>query len=244
MRFITANQGRLEELGLGGLKTQPDRSLATGLEALDGLLPGGALARGAIHEALFAPEHGMPITFALLLARSKIQNPKSQTQSSPIFWLDSQHLLYPPALVAAGIDLDRLYLLHPHKAEDRIWAIAECLRCPGMGAVIADVGRLSLIEARRLQLSAEKGGGIGVLLRPAGSVSSIYAAATRWLVAPSRGDRTVQRWRIQLIHGQGGCVGQGVILEVYREEHHVRAVAPVADRPAAEAETARWRKSA
>src|SRR2546423_1093128 len=83
---------------------------------------------------------------------------------------------------------------------------------------------LPALEARRLQLSAERGGGIGLLLRPLGRASSEHAAVTRWLVRPAPGERTVQRWSIQLVHGHGGRVGQSVILEHSRETNRVRAV--------------------
>jgi hypothetical protein len=103
-----------------------------------------------------------------------------------------------------------------------------------VAAVVANVDyRLSRVEARRLQLSAERGGGVGLLLRPAGrAVSSEHAAVTRWLVRPAPGERTVQRWSVQLIHGHGGRVGQAVILEYSRETNRVRAVEQLADRPA------------
>jgi hypothetical protein len=95
-----------------------------------------------------------------------------------------------------------------------------------------------------LQLSAERGGGVGLLLRPArGPESACHAATTRWLVRPAAGERTLQRWSIQLIHGHGGRVGQTVILECSRETHHitvrarqtdpVRQTGELAHRPAA-----------
>jgi hypothetical protein len=99
---------------------------------------------------------------------------------------------------------------------------------------------LSRIEARRFQLAAERGRGIGILLRPYDRTANVYSAATRWLVAPQRGLRTVQRWRIELIHGHGGQVGQAVILEYHRETnsiqihpqvHSGRALGQLADRP-------------
>src|SRR2546423_471989 len=70
--------------------------------------------------------------------------------------------------------------------------------------------RLTRVGARRLQLAAEAGGGVGLLLRPARSAQH-YAAATRWLVAPTCGEASVQRWRVELVHGHGGRVGRAVL---------------------------------
>ena len=89
-----------------------------------------------------------------------------------------------------------------------------------------------------------RGGVAGILLRRTGGASAAhYAAATRWLVRPARGSETVQRWSVQLIHGHGGLVNQTVLLEVCRDAFQtlraiptpnpVRALDPVADRPAA-----------
>src|SRR5690348_1940587 len=132
--------------------------------------------------------------------------------SSSLIWSDPTHQLYPPALAAHGIPPDRLLLLRPRDLEEQTWAIAECLRCRGVGAVVAAPGALSRIEARRLQLAAEQGGGVGLLLRTTRDATH-YAAATRWLVRSARGQRTVQRWNIQLLHGHGGRIGQTVCLE-------------------------------
>ena len=126
--------------------------------------------------------------------------------------------------------LDRLLLLRPPSPREEIWAVAECLRCPAVAAVIAAVPKLTRVEARRLQLAAERGGGVGLLMRPQNA--DVYAAATRWGVAPAPGDAAVQRWQVQLLHGHGGRVGQHVILEASRETSAVRAVEPLADRAA------------
>jgi hypothetical protein len=81
-----------------------------------------------------------------------------------------------------------------------------------------------------LQLAVERGGGVGVLIRPYTGASRHHAAATRWLVEPARGERTIQRWKIQLIHGHGGLLNRGVYLEYSRETHRVRATEELADR--------------
>jgi protein ImuA len=153
-----------------------------------------------------------------------------------IIWCDPAHELYPPALAAYGFPLDQLLLLHPTASDpqgkEMIWAATECLRCKGIGAVVASPGRLSRIEARRLQLAAEQGGGVGLLLRHLGRDSAHHAAASRWLVRPAPGARTMQRWTIELLHGHGGRIGQTLCLELCRETNHLRTFDPVADRQA------------
>ena len=71
---------------------------------------------------------------------------------------------------------------------DWVWAVSECLRCSRLAAVIAPMpARLSRPQVRRLQLAAEQGGTLGVFLRPDAPGADIYAAATRWFVAPRPG---------------------------------------------------------
>jgi protein ImuA len=230
MQLICAHQGRLLTLDAARLQTASGRTFRTSLDALDALAPRGAFACGAVHELLSHNVKSKPLFVAALLARS--------TTGGAILWSDPDHTLYPPALVTHGISLERLYLLHPRPA-DQAWAVAECLRCKGVSAVIAAFEKLSRIEARRLQLAAEQGGGVGIFLRPPGRPSEIYAAATRWLVRPAPAERTIQRWTVQLIHGHGGRLGHTVTLECCRENHLVRAIETMADRPDQKTKTSR-----
>jgi protein ImuA len=229
MQFISAHNGKIQTLVAvagRGRQDEPDQAFATGLEAFDTLAPRSGFARGAIHELLFSPDDPPPQFIAALLARHA-------ALTTPIIWSDPRRQIYPPALAAMGFDLSRLYLLRPRCAKDESWAITECLRCRGVGAVIAAPQAVSRIEARRWQLAAERGGGAGIFLRPRGRSDSIYAAATRWLVSPCPGERTIQRWTIQLLHGHGGRVGRTVILELCRENHSVRALEKLPDRQSA-----------
>ena len=252
MQLISCHEGRLLTLAQARLKASAGRAFHTGLEALDALAPDGAFSRGSVHELLCHPSHGKPLFVATLLARCALSplaaSHLSNSQrceaasggltSGAIIWSDPHHELYPPALSLHGIPLDQVYLLHPSD-EDQTWAVAECLRCKGVGAVVAAIPRLTRVEARRLQLAAEAGGTTGIFLRPAGKGANVYAAATRWLVRPAPGQRTVQRWAIQLLHGHGGRIGQTVFLEYCRENHLVRATDQLADRPGREAKETR-----
>ena len=250
MQLISCHNGRLLASALAEETLARPHVFTTGLRAIDELLPHDGFARGAVHEVLADPKHGTPRFFALLLARSAAFDGGTAFQpvnenlhglqtraTGALVWCDPRDELYPPAVAALGIPLNRLYVLHPRSAPDHVWAVAECLRCKGVSAIIAPVERLSRIEARRLQLAAEQGGGAGILLRPLDRHVSVYAAATRWLVAPTRGRRTVQRWKVKLIHGHGGRIGQTVVLEHHRDTRTIealplRAPAQLADRPA------------
>src|SRR5262249_10476009 len=80
------------------------KELHTGVDALDELAPGGALAGGAVHEVLWRKSAPCPTTFALLLARA------AQQHGGAVAWCDPDRELYLPALSASGIDLRRLLL--------------------------------------------------------------------------------------------------------------------------------------
>jgi protein ImuA len=266
MQLLSCHAGKLLKVDSADLgAAAPERSFATSLGAIDRLLPNGVLARGAIHEILWpgGNKHPRPLFFAALLARAATTTsscgaavpaaPSSATSRQDarttrmrmrgrIVWCDPRRELYPPALAAAGITLDQLLLLRPKTVEEEIWALAECLACKGVAATIAQPPPLSRVQARRLQLAAERGGGVGLLLRPHTAAATHHAAVTRWLVEPARGERTVQRWKIQLIHGHGGLLHQSVYLELSRDRHQptpdrVRATPELADRPAAKKTT-------
>jgi hypothetical protein len=226
MPLVTANNGLLQ-IASASLPPPADRRrrLATGFPAIDDLLPRGALAAGAVHEVLGNTDFS-PALWPVLLARAA-------AKLGWVVWCDPARRFYPPAAAALGLPLERLLVLRAASVAEELWALAECLRCAGVGACVAAVGRLSLVQVRRLQLAAEKGGGVGILLRPAEAIRWPYAAATRWRVMPVPGERTLQRCYLELIHGHGGRVGGGVLLEVCRETNHVRAVETMAHRQVA-----------
>jgi protein ImuA len=64
-------------------------------------------------------------------------------------------------------DLDRTVVVHPTNDRDVLWALEQSLRCRSVAAVVCWLNRLHAHAYRRLQLAAEAGGGIGLLLRSA-----------------------------------------------------------------------------
>jgi hypothetical protein len=80
--------------------------------------------------------------------------------------IDRQQTFYPPAAVAWGIDLDRLIVVRPQSARDELWAAVQSLRSPVVAAVWGTIDRLDSRAFRRLQLAAQAGRTLGLLLRP------------------------------------------------------------------------------
>src|SRR4051812_41141538 len=73
MQLLSCHAGKLlkvDSADLGGGATAGDRAIATGLEALDDLLPNRVLPRGALHEILGDAPHPRPLFFAACLARA------------------------------------------------------------------------------------------------------------------------------------------------------------------------------
>lgn len=92
----------------------------------------------------------------------------------------------------------------------------EALRYRGLGAVVSEVGRLSMIASRRLQLAAEQSGTIGLIARRWRRVSDARefvqptASVTRWPVSslpseplpvPGVGH---PRWWVELVRSRSG----------------------------------------
>ena len=221
MRVITSVGGVLQEVA-DSQSQDVSRRIVTGLSALDALLPNGSFSGGAVHEVLSATE--MPsFLLPIILSRAAMK-------FGWVIWCDSRRQLYPPGAEVMGLSLDCVLVLRPPSLIDEVWAVTECLRCRGVAACVASLPKLTRVQARRLQLAAERGGGIGILMRPIEAVSWPYAAATRWMVRPLTGERMIQRWSIELLHGHGGRIGQSVLVEYCRETHHVRAFEAVANR--------------
>jgi protein ImuA len=214
---------------------------AAGLETV---LPEESLRGGSLVELLSARPGASVWTLALILARQACGERKALVVA------DEERRFYPPAAARMGIDLCRTVVIRP-KSRHFLSAIVQSLRCPAVGAVLGWFDRLPPVDFRRLQLAAEAGGGLGLLLRPRTALRTPSFAAARLLVAPvaagvghaaSVPDRTPiactqpartlaacvtrRRLRVEAVRVCGGKSGRAVVLEVDDEtgDVHVPAV--------------------
>jgi protein ImuA len=230
-----------------------------GVAAIDRVLPGGGLARGALHEILGAS--GDEEDGALAAAFSagivgRLAAQRSLGGDGMVLWCLPRPDLYGPGLAAHGLDPGRLVLVQAPRDAEILWAMEEGLRAPGIAAVVGEVGALPAVASRRLQLAAERSGIIALLLRrwrdggqAARERALPNAAVTRWRVAalPSQPPREEPgvgrpRWRVELLRCRGGEPACWEV-EVADATGHVSLAATLADRPAAPAAAEKYRRA-
>ena len=159
-------------------------ALPFGVGAVDGHLPGGGLALGALHEVAGGGpdvEHGAA---AMLLIGGVLARLPGQ-----VLWVLERPDLFAPALDAVGLHPDRVIYAEAGKAATVLLSMEEGLRHAGLAGIVGELsGRLTLTASRRLQLAAEQSGVTCFVLRRSrryddALLSEPTAAVTRWRVA-------------------------------------------------------------
>lgn len=197
---------------------QPDALLSTGCPALDRLLPAGAMRRGTLIEWLSSGVGSGAGTLALLAARQAVEDGR------PLVVIDRQAEFYAAGAAALGLPLEQLIVVRPRHPRDDLWAIEQVLRCPGVAAAWCQLPSLSDRGFRRLQLAAERGGAVAMLLRPLAVRGTPTWAEARLLVEPLSAPQG-RRVRVELLHARGGLNHhQALELEVNDEAGVVRLV--------------------
>lgn len=162
------------------------------------LCDGAALQHGRVHEIMGNASDA----FACMIGG---------LTNGPVIWIGRRHDVtsLSPIALANFFDPARLILTEGSSRDELLWAGEQAMRAKGGGLVICqtDVGP-DLKESRRLQLAAEQGGAIGLVLVARAAQSS--AAQTRW-----RCEATVacnnpyhDEWVFSLIKNKNGQTGE------------------------------------
>ncbi len=181
---------QIRNMETAGRPTQ--ERISSGYPTMDRHLSNGGYARGSMMELLRSGPGSGVTSIALMIARQAI------VEGKYLVVVDPQQQFYPPAMKSLGIPLERVIALRPANHADAIWGLAQVLRCPAVGAVIAEVGTLDDRVARKLQLAAEQGGGLGIFLRDARSARAQPSwADVQWLVRSSAQENIAHHFETQ-----------------------------------------------
>lgn len=185
--------------------------LSFGIPAVDRVLPGGGLALGALHEIAGGGNGALDGAAAALFAAGI-----AARTAGKVLWCVTRQDLFAPALAQAGLHPDRVVYVEAGDEKSLLACFEEGLRHRGLGAVVAEVARLSMTASRRLQLAAEGSGAIGIAIRrwrrmaETADFGQPTAAVTRWRVSvlpstplPVPGVGRA-RWHLELIRARAG----------------------------------------
>ena len=198
-------------------------AIPLGIGGLGELFPAGRLSTGSLVELLPTASGAGAWTLALLLARHACGERKA------LLIADTEQCFYPPAARKYGIDLNRTIIVRARTSSEALLALAQSLRCTAVGAALGTLDRLTDRDGRRLQLAAESGGSVGVLLRPMTVLASPSFASVRLRLDPLPSARiasfsvqTLRRMRLEVLRCRGGYEGKTIGVEVDDATGHVR----------------------
>jgi protein ImuA len=198
---------QIRQLETSGRPTR--ETIASGSRAMDRCLPNGGYAYGSTIELLRSAPGCGATSIALMIAR------QAMGEGKYLVIVDERRQLYPATIAALGVLLERVIVLHPTNHTDAVWGLDQSLRCSAVGATIATLHRLDDRVARRLQLAAELGGGLGILIRDASIARQQPSwSDIQWLLHSSdqatpsaTHHRDTRQFHMELLRCGGGLAG-------------------------------------
>ena len=167
--------------------------VSTGFPGLDRVLPTQGWPSGGLVE-MVVPYWGLGELRLLLPAMVRLNQDKRQ-----IVWIAPPYLPYAPALARAGLDLQYVLVVDAQTGNVS-WAMERLLATRACGMILAWPAYLSDVETRRLQLAAEAGAGLGVVLHTTEAKWRASSAALRLQIHPAEEGVT-----IDIVKARGGC---------------------------------------
>ena len=190
----------------------------TGHALLDEVLPGGGWPKASLIEIL-VEHHGtgeLQLLLPLLERLSQKDDRQGDSQQGTrgwLCWISPPYIPNAPALVAEGVDVSRVLLVHARDDREALWAMDQAMRSGGCELVLAWAERAKGQQLRRLQLAAEEGSTTGILFRPPAAIGESSAAALRLKLS------TGKHGRIDIIKNRGGRPASLPARDVTRPPH-------------------------
>ncbi|WP_287786857.1 ImuA family protein [Acidiphilium sp.] len=238
LSIIESLRARIESIERRGRHARS--VLAFGIAAMDARLPGGGLARGAVHEIVGGGPGAADGAAAALFAAGI-----AARAGGKVLWCLTRPDLFAPALAQAGLSPERVIYVQGGEEKTVLACAEEGLRHGGLGAVVAEITRLPMTASRRLQLAAEESTTLGLVLRrwwrrdEVAECGQPNAAETRWQISvlssaplpvPGVGR---PRWRVALTRARAAEQAD-FELEACDDAGRLAVPAALGDRPVAQ----------
>jgi protein ImuA len=181
-----------------------------GLGPVEAAFPNGVFPTGTIHEMVCPTLEQAAATggFMAGLLASLMQ------QGGACLWIGLSRKLFPPSLMAFGVEPDRMIFVDLQREKDVLWAMEEALKCEGLAAVIAELREISFAQSRRLQLAVENSRVTGFLLRNDPRKVGTTTCVARWQITPLPSEPEgnlpgvgFPRWQVDLLKVRNGNPG-------------------------------------
>ena len=191
--------------------------------------------QGSPHSNFYRGGSGIETLVFQIACQAALSAGKSRRLQQPgtIVVLDTTNDFYPPAAAAWGVDLRKLIMIRCHafdawetsrrqRRADIIWTLDQCLRCPAVIAVWCYLPHLDARSFRRLQLAAEEGGSVGLLIRDAAAQTQPSWADLR-LAVKSLPATEHWRWEIEILRSRPAAAGKRTFVELDANTCNLRA---------------------
>ncbi|NJC32732.1 protein ImuA [Sphingomonas jejuensis] len=221
----------------GSARTSP--VLPFGVPQLDSRLADGGLRLDALHE-LSSLGSGWGDDAAAVLFAAGI----AARTDGDVLWVVRSRDLFAPGLYQAGLAPSRVIYAEARDDAELLALLEDGLRHRGLGAVVGEARRVQMGQARRLQLAAEGGNTVTLLLRRPGRdgadpLAIPSAAVTRWRIAHAPSVPVPWNglgrpcWHVECVRQRGGERFE-LMVEGSDEAGRLALPAQLVNRPAAQ----------
>lgn len=190
------------------------RGTGSGFAELDQHLPGHGWPADGMTELLH-DQRGIGEFRLLLPALARL----SREQSRWLLLVNPPYIPYPPALVQAGIDLNRIVISQPKSPADYLWVLEKSLASESCSVVIAWPGHLHYQQIRRLQVASKDGHCWGVLFRHEKTARQASPAQLRLRIRPSPPHRDASAIRVKVLKRRGGWESDEITIHFADQLH-------------------------
>ena len=181
-------------------------TFATGHTELDAALPSGGWPVGALTELMVAHEGVGEFTLLLPAMAALTQ------QQQWIALVAPPHTPYAPALVNAGVVLERLLVINPDDQKNAYWATEQLLRSAVFSSVVLWAEKVSdERRQRRLQLAAEQGKAWAVCYLPYRAAKTSSPAGLRIVL-----QKNYNSLQANIIKNRGGRLSD---IKIHRDQN-------------------------